>query len=165
MRDKNIKKVFDQIQADESMKARMLENIYKKSDQELNESLNNNKVVPFRFKKSMAILAASVVLVCGALINSKEFSLNKNIESRQGPSKSTAEELVAKGKIDKIEVIEVGTIITVGNIKILVHASTNIFKGDLLLEVVDLEEGQNVEVYSDGVQKDVLNGLRIEVLK
>ena len=164
MKDKNIKKVFDQIQADESMKARMLENIYKQSEKELDNSSDNNKVVQFKYKKSIAILAASVVLVCGALINNNDLLLNKNIQSGPGSSQVIGEELAVKGKIDKIEVSEEGAIITVGGVKISVNANTNIFKGDSLLEVTDLEEGQNVEVYSDGVQNDVLNGLRIEVL-
>ncbi|MGL5314959.1 MAG: hypothetical protein ACRC92_17030 [Peptostreptococcaceae bacterium] len=165
MKDKNIKKVFDQIQADESMKARMLENIYKQSEKELDNSSDNNKVVQFKYKKSIAILAASVVLVCGALINNNDLLLNKNIQSGPGSSQVIGEELAVKGKIDKIEVSEEGAIITVGGVKISVNANTNIFKGDSLLEVTDLEEGQNVEVYSDGVQNDVLNGLRVEVLK
>lgn len=163
MKDKNIKKVFDQIQADEYMKARMLENIYKESNNELN-NIQDNKFIQFKYKKSMAILAASIVLVCGALINNKELSLNKHIGSEYRSSSSIKEELAVKGKIDRIEVSEEGSIITVENIKISVHESTNIFKGDSLLKVADLKEGQSVEVYSDGVQSDVLNGLRIEVL-
>lgn len=164
MKDKNIKRVFDQIEADESMKARMLENIYKESNKEFNNRPDNNKVIQFKYKKSMAILAASIVLVCGALLNNKELLLNKYIGSQQGSSPAIEDELAVKGKIDRIEVSEEGTVITVGDSKILVNASTNIFKGELVLNVEDLKEGQSVEVYSDGVQSDVLNGLRIEVV-
>lgn len=164
MKDKDIKKVFDQIEADESMKARMLENIYKECNKEFKDIPDNNKVVQFKYKKSMAVLAASIVLVCGALLNNKELLLNKHIGSEQRSSSAIEEELAVKGKIDRIEVIEEEAIITVGDIKISVHASTNIFKGDSLLNVDDLKEGQIVEVYSDGVQRDVLNGLRVELI-
>lgn len=80
MKDKNIKKVFDQIQADEAMKARMLENIYKQSSKELKNDSSNKKVVQFKYKKSMAALAASVALVCGIFINSN-MNINRDISS------------------------------------------------------------------------------------
>ncbi|MGL5314960.1 MAG: hypothetical protein ACRC92_17035 [Peptostreptococcaceae bacterium] len=96
--------------------------------------------------------------------DSNVISEDKKIESTQGTSEMLKEELAVKGKIDKIEVTKEGATITVGDIKVSVHTSTNIFKDDSLLEVADLEEGQSVEVYYDGVQDDVLNGLRIEVL-
>ena len=121
-------------------------------------------------KSKITIMAVSlsILTVGGGLLyvnNNKEMPANKQIESKQGTSEILKEELAVKGKIDKIEVSEEGTTITVGDMKISVHASTNIFKGDSLLEVADLEEGQSVEVYSDGVQDDVLNGLRVEVVK
>lgn len=121
-------------------------------------------------KNKMGIIAVSlsILTVGGGVLyvnNNKEMPVNKQIESTQGTSEMLKEELAVKGKIDKIEVTKGGSIITVGDIKISVHASTNIFKGKSLLKITDLEEGQNVEVYSDGAKGDVLNGLRVEVLK
>lgn len=104
---------------------------------------------------------------CIDLSNEQDLNVipeDKQIESTQETSEMLKEELAVKGKIDKIEITKEGATITVGDIKVSVHASTNIFKDDLLLGVSGLEEGQNVEVYSDGVQNDILNGLRIEVL-
>lgn len=82
MKDKDIKKVLDQIQADESMKARMLENIYKESGKEYNNNLDENKIIPFKYKKMMSILAASVVLVCGVILNK---NINKNNDIASSP--------------------------------------------------------------------------------
>lgn len=161
MNEKNIKKVFDQIEGDESMKARMLEKIYIKSEKEL----NNNKVVKFKYKKPMSILAASLVIVSLVSITNNKWSSNKPIDNEQGTSEMIKEELAVKGRIDNIEASENGTIITVGDIKVLVHGSTNIFKNQLLLNTTDLVEGQSVEVYYDGVPNDLLNGLRIEILQ
>lgn len=73
------------------------------------------------------------------------------------------EVLAGEGTIDKIEINEEGSVITVGDVKMSVHASTNIFQDETLLQVSDLKEGQKVKIYSDGQQQDVLNGLRVEV--
>lgn len=118
-------------------------------------------------KMKIAAVALSVLVVGGGVLYSinKEAPAEKPIENAQGTSAMLNEELAAKGTIDKIETSEEGVIITVGQVKISVHASTNIFEGDELLSFSDLKEGQNVEVYSDGVQAEILNGLRVEVLK
>lgn len=102
---------------------------------------------------------------CIDLSNEQHQNVISEKDRTQKTSEMLKEELVATGSIDKIETTEKGTIITVDGTKILVHASTNIFKVESLLGVEDLKEGQIVEVYSDGVQGDVLNGLKVEVLK
>lgn len=73
------------------------------------------------------------------------------------------EVLAGEGTIDKIEINEEGSVITVGDVKMSVHASTNIFQDETLFQVSDLKEGQKVKIYSDGQQQDILNGLRVEV--
>ncbi|MGL5507083.1 MAG: DUF5666 domain-containing protein [Paraclostridium sp.] len=117
----------------------------------------------------MGIIAVSLSILTiggGALYvnNNKEIPVNAKVKSTQGTSEMLKEELAIKGKIDKVEVTKEGTVITVGDVKILLHASTNIFEDKSLLKITDLKEGQIVEVYSDGVKGDILNGLRVEVL-
>ncbi|MGL5507084.1 MAG: hypothetical protein ACRDB0_04195, partial [Paraclostridium sp.] len=101
---------------------------------------------------------------CIDLSNQKEQSIILEKDDTQKTSEMVKEKLVATGSIDKIETTEEGTVITVDGNKILVHESTNIFKVESLIGAKDLEEGQIVEVYSDGVQGDILNGLKVEVL-
>lgn len=121
-------------------------------------------------KKNGILVALGVLVIGGGLVyNSKvvdkKVTEKQPIENTQGTSAMLKEVLAGEGTIDKIETNEEGIVITVGNVKMLVHASTNIFQGETLLEVSDLKEGQNVTIYSDGQEQDVLNGLRVEVAK
>lgn len=121
-------------------------------------------------KKGILAVALGLVVIGGGFAYSSnqadsKVDSNKQVGGVQGTSEMLKEELVAEGTIDSIEVTENGSVIKVGEVSILVHMSTNIFKGDNLLEVNDLEKGQTVKVYSDGVQQDILNGLRVEIAK
>ncbi|MGL4913564.1 MAG: hypothetical protein ACRC3Y_14165 [Romboutsia sp.] len=121
-------------------------------------------------KKGILAVALGLVVLGGGFAYSSnqadsKVASNKQVEGVQGTSEMLKEELVADGAIDSIEVTENGSVIKVADVSILVHMSTNVFKGDDLLEVNDLEKGQNVKVYSDGVQQDILNGLRVEIVK
>lgn len=121
-------------------------------------------------KKAILAVALGLVVIGGGFVYKStqidnKVSSNQQIEDVQGTSAMLNEELVAQGAIESIEVTEQGSVIKVSDVSVLVHMSTNIFKGDNLLEVGDLEKGQNVKVYSDGVQQDILNGLRVEIAK
>lgn len=122
--------------------------------------------------KKMGILVASlsVLVIGGTLVLSNiqaddKVAEKSPVENTQGTSAMLEEVLVGEGTIDKIEANEQGAVITVANVKMQVHASTNIFQDEKLLEVSDLKEGQNVKIYSDGVEEDILNGLRVEIAK
>lgn len=68
MKDNEIKKVFDKIKVDESMKSRIYENVYKDLNTNKESKKSKFNVIYLNHKKSLSTLAASLVLICGLFL-------------------------------------------------------------------------------------------------
>ena len=60
MKDNEIKKVFDKIKVDESMKSRIYENVYKDLNTNKESKKSKFNVIYLNHKKSLSTLAASL---------------------------------------------------------------------------------------------------------
>ncbi|MBC6004125.1 MAG: hypothetical protein E7C86_01395 [Paeniclostridium sordellii] len=68
MKDNEIKKVFDKIKVDESMKSRIYENVYKDLNTNKESKKSKFNIIYLNHKKSLSTLAASLVLICGLFL-------------------------------------------------------------------------------------------------
>lgn len=83
MKDNEIKKVFDKIKVDESMKSRIYENVYKDLNTNKESKKSKFNVIYLNHKKSLSTLAASLVLICGLFL----YNENK-VDNMQNLSRS-----------------------------------------------------------------------------
>lgn len=83
MKDNEIKKVFDKIKLNDSMKSRILENMYN----ELNTNQKNKvNVVYLKYRKSLTTLAVSLVFILGLfLYNENKLDNIQNLSSSNEP--------------------------------------------------------------------------------
>lgn len=84
MKNNDIKRAFDQIKADEKMKSRILENVYKEVDEDKEVQSNKFQLIYLRNKKLISALVASLVLVCGAFL----YNSSQSIGRLSAPSES-----------------------------------------------------------------------------
>lgn len=68
MKDSEIKKVFDKIKVDDSMKSRIYENVYKDLNTNKESKKSKFNIIYLNHKKSLSTLAASLVLICGLFL-------------------------------------------------------------------------------------------------
>lgn len=157
MKSNDIKKVFNQIEADDSMKSRILAKVYKEI-----ENTNENKKISFCNKikskvvfineskklggtnmknKIIGLATAGAIMICGTSIIGNKVNYYKGengMENPAGVSEQKKEILAIVGTINDIEAFEQGkTIKVVGelqdeskytDVSVYVHASTNIFE-------------------------------------
>lgn len=82
MKDKDIKKVFDQIKTDEETKSRILENVYREVEDNNKRETNGIGLIYLKNKRVISTLAASLILVCGVfLFNNSPNENNLNMPS------------------------------------------------------------------------------------
>lgn len=178
MKDKEIKKVFEQIKADESMKLRILENVYEESEKYKNNESTYVQITNFKYKKSLSVLAASLVLVCGVFlynsnnepdISSAPISMAPQAEPRVNQNLNNGEfkpeEIGVIGVVKDITVDGgVTSIIVEGQMEndtkydianIFIDKDTIIKNGDsdTLVNASDIKEGQKVEVVFRGIDE------------
>ncbi|MGL4912319.1 MAG: hypothetical protein ACRC3Y_07795 [Romboutsia sp.] len=68
MKNNDVKRAFDKIKADEEMKSRILENVYKEVNAEKEVKSNKFQLIYLNNRRVMSTLAASMVLVCGVFL-------------------------------------------------------------------------------------------------
>lgn len=71
MKDNEIKKVFDKIKLNDSMKSRILENVHNEFNTNKENQKNKFNIVCLKYKKSLITLIASLVLIFGSFLYNK----------------------------------------------------------------------------------------------
>ena len=86
MKDNEIKKVFDKIKVDDSMKSRILENVHNEFNTNKENQKNKFNVVYLKHRKSLTTLAASLVLIFGLfLYNENKLDNLQNLSRSNEP--------------------------------------------------------------------------------
>lgn len=117
MKDNEIKKVFDKIKLNDSMKSRILENVYNELNSNEKSQKNKLNVVYLKHRKSLTTLAASLVLIFGLfLYNENKLnnlqnlsrsseSLNKSVSRSRGNIKDNEFDInILKDNTVKVEI-------------------------------------------------------------
>ncbi|MRZ79349.1 hypothetical protein GKD14_09440 [Paeniclostridium sordellii] len=86
MKDNEIKKVFDKIKLNDSMKSRILENVYNELNTNEKSQKNKLNVVYLKHRKSLTTLAASLVLIFGLFLYNENKLNNLQNLSRSSES-------------------------------------------------------------------------------
>lgn len=86
MKDNEIKKVFNKIKLNDSMKSRILENVYNELNTNEKSQKNKLNVVYLKHRKSLTTLAASLVLIFGLfLYNENKLNNLQNLSRSSEP--------------------------------------------------------------------------------
>ncbi|WP_330585712.1 hypothetical protein, partial [Paraclostridium sordellii] len=117
MNDNEIKKVFDKIKLNDSMKFRILENVYNELNTNEENQKNKFNVVYLKHRKSLTTLAASLVLIFGLFLYNKNKldnlqnlsrsndSLNKSVSRSRGSIKDNEFDInILKDNTAKVEI-------------------------------------------------------------
>ncbi|GAA0103891.1 hypothetical protein UT300013_05130 [Paraclostridium sordellii] len=117
MKDNEIKKVFDKIKVDDSIKFRILENVHNEFNTNKENQKNKFNIVCLKYKKSLITLIASLVLICGSFLynenkldNIKNLSrsnepLNKSVSRSRGSIKDNEFDInILKDNTVKVEI-------------------------------------------------------------
>lgn len=117
MKDNEIKKVFDKIKVDDSMKSRILENVHNEFNTNKENQKNKFNIVCLKYKKSLITLIASLVLIFGSFLYNKNKldnlqnlsrsnePLNKSISRSRGSIKDNEFDInILKDNTVKVEI-------------------------------------------------------------
>ncbi|MDU2687453.1 MAG: hypothetical protein E7C44_08280 [Paeniclostridium sordellii] len=117
MKDNEIKKVFDKIKVDDSMKSRILENVHNEFNTNKENQKNKFNIVCLKYKKSLITLIASLVLIFGLFLYNKNKldnlqnlsrsseSLNKSVSRSRGSIKDNEFDInILKDNTVKVEI-------------------------------------------------------------
>lgn len=130
MKDNEIKKVFDKIKVDESMKSRIYENVYKELNTNKEKQKNKFNVIYLNHKKSLSTLAASLVLICGLfLYNENKVDNMQNLSRANEPlnkSISRSRAIIENNEFNnfEFEILKDNT----EKVEIKNNENTNVFK-------------------------------------
>ncbi|WP_270506294.1 hypothetical protein, partial [Paraclostridium sordellii] len=117
MKDNEIKKVFDKIKVDDSMKSRILENVHNEFNANKENQKNKFNIVCLKYKKSLITLIASLVLIFGLFLYNKNKldnlqnlsrsnePLNKSVSRSRGSIKDNEFDInILKDNTVKVEI-------------------------------------------------------------
>ncbi|CEO28092.1 hypothetical protein [Paraclostridium sordellii] len=117
MKDNEIKKVFDKIKVDDSMKSRILENVHNEFNTNKENQKNKFNIVCLKYKKSLITLIASLVLIFGSFLYNKNKldnlqnlsrsnePLNKSVSRSRGSIKDNEFDInILKDNTVKVEI-------------------------------------------------------------
>ena len=117
MKDNEIKKVFDKIKVDDSMKSRILENVHNEFNTNKENQKNKFNIVCLKYKKSLITLIASLVLIFGLFLYNKNKldnlqnlsrsnePLNKSVSRSRGSIKDNEFDInILKDNTVKVEI-------------------------------------------------------------
>ncbi len=130
MKDNEIKKVFDKIKVDESMKSRIYENVYKDLNTNKESKKSKFNIIYLNHKKSLSTLAASLVLICGLfLYNENKVDNMQNLSRSNEPlnkSISRSRAIIENNEFNnfEFEILKDNT----KKVEIKNNENTNVFK-------------------------------------
>ncbi|CEQ15217.1 hypothetical protein [Paraclostridium sordellii] len=117
MKDNEIKKVFDKIKVDDSIKSRILENVHNEFNTNKENQKNKFNIVCLKYKKSLITLIASLVLIFGSFLYNKNKldnlqnlsrsnePLNKSVSRSRGSIKDNEFDInILKDNTVKVEI-------------------------------------------------------------
>lgn len=130
MKDNEIKKVFDKIKVDDSMKSRIYENVYKDLNTNKESKKSKFNVIYLNHKKSLSAFAASLVLICGLfLYNENKVDNMQNLSMSNEPlnkSISRSRAIIENNEFNnfEFEILKDNTV----KVEIKNNENTNVFK-------------------------------------
>ncbi|CEN81312.1 hypothetical protein [Paraclostridium sordellii] len=150
MKDNEIKKVFDKIKLNDSMKSRILENVYNELNTNEKSQKNKLNVVYLKHRKSLTTLAASLVLIFGLfLYNENKLNNLQNLSrSSESLNKSVSR---SRGNIKDNE-FDIN-ILKDNTVKVKIKNDKN---GKIFKEITDKKSIKNLlELLQESKEKDL----------
>lgn len=150
MKDNEIKKVFDKIKLNDSMKSRILENVYNELNTNEKSQKNKLNVVYLKHRKSLTTLAASLVLIFGLfLYNENKLNNLQNLSrSSESLNKSVSR---SRGNI-KYNEFDIN-ILKDNTVKVKIKNDKN---GKIFKEITDKKSIKNLlELLQESKEKDL----------
>lgn len=150
MKDNEIKKVFDKIKVDDSMKSRILENVHNEFNTNEKSQKNKLNVVYLKHRKSLTTLAASLVLIFGLfLYNENKLNNLQNLSrSSESLNKSVSR---SRGNIKDNE-FDIN-ILKDNTVKVKIKNDKN---GKIFKEITDKKSIKNLlELLQESKEKDL----------
>ena len=150
MKDNEIKKVFDKIKLNDSMKFRILENVYNELNTNEKSQKNKLNVVYLKHRKSLTTLAASLVLIFGLfLYNENKLNNLQNLSrSSESLNKSVSR---SRGNIKDNE-FDIN-ILKDNTVKVKIKNDKN---GKIFKEITDKKSIKNLlELLQESKEKDL----------
>ncbi|WP_338564084.1 hypothetical protein QJR60_08205 [Paraclostridium sordellii] len=150
MKDNEIKKVFDKIKLNDSMKSRILENVYNELNTNEKSQKNKLNVVYLKHRKSLTTLAASLVLIFGLFLynENKLNNLQNLLRSSESLNKSVSR---SRGNIKDNE-FDIN-ILKDNTVKVKIKNDKN---GKIFKEITDKKSIKNLlELLQESKEKDL----------
>ncbi|MDU2148064.1 MAG: hypothetical protein E7E58_08690 [Paeniclostridium sordellii] len=150
MKDNEIKKVFDKIKVDDSMKSRILENVHNEFNTNKENQKNKFNIVCLKYKKSLITLIASLVLIFGLfLYNENKLNNLQNLSrSSESLNKSVSR---SRGNIKDNE-FDIN-ILKDNTVKVKIKNDKN---GKIFKEITDKKSIKNLlELLQESKEKDL----------
>ncbi|CEP89253.1 Uncharacterised protein [[Clostridium] sordellii] len=150
MKDNEIKKVFDKIKLNDSMKSRILENVYNELNTNEKSQKNKLNVVYLKHRKSLTTLAASLVLIFGLfLYNENKLNNLQNLSRSSEPLNKSV--LRSRGNIKDNE-FDIN-ILKDNTVKVEIKNDKN---GKIFKEIIDKKSIKNLlELLQESKEKDL----------
>ncbi|AUN14397.1 hypothetical protein [Paraclostridium sordellii] len=149
MKDNEIKKVFDKIKLNDSMKSRILENVYNELNTNEKSQKNKLNVVYLKHRKSLTTLAASLVLIFGLfLYNENKLNNLQNLSRSSEPLNKSVSRSSGNIKYNEFDI----NILKDNTVKVEIKNDKNkIFK-----EITDKKSINNLlELLQESKEKDL----------
>ncbi|MRZ30046.1 hypothetical protein GKD08_14905, partial [Paeniclostridium sordellii] len=150
MKDNEIKKVFDKIKLNDSMKSRILENVYNELNTNEKSQKNKLNVVYLKHRKSLTTLAASLVLIFGLfLYNENRLNNLQNLSRSSEPLNKSVSRSRGNIKDNEFDI----NILKDNTVKVEIKNNKN---GKIFKEITDRKSIKNLlELLQKSKEKDL----------
>ncbi|MDU1453857.1 MAG: hypothetical protein E6649_03640 [Paeniclostridium sordellii] len=150
MKDNEIKKVFDKIKLNDSMKSRILENVYNELNTNEKSQKNKLNVVYLKHRKSLTTLAASLVLIFGLfLYNENKLNNLQNLSRSSKPLNKSVSRSRGNIKDNEFDI----NILKDNTVKVEIKNDKN---GKIFKEITDKKSIKNLlELLQKSKEKDL----------
>ena len=150
MKDNEIKKVFDKIKLNDSMKSRILENVYNELNTNEKSQKNKLNVVYLKHRKSLTTLAASLVLIFGLfLYNENRLNNLQNLSRSSEPLNKSVSRNRGSIKDNEFNI----NILKDNTVKVEIKNNKN---GKIFKEITDRKSIKNLlELLQESKEKDL----------
>ncbi|CEO33295.1 hypothetical protein [Paraclostridium sordellii] len=150
MKDNEIKKVFDKIKLNDSMKSRILENVYNELNTNEKSQKNKLNVVYLKHRKSLTTLAASLVLIFGLfLYNENRLNNLQNLSRSSKPLNKSVSRSRGNIKDNEFDI----NILKDNTVKVEIKNDKN---GKIFKEITDRKSIKNLlELLQKSKEKDL----------
>ena len=150
MKDNEIKKVFDKIKVDDSIKFRILENVHNEFNTNKENQKNKFNIVCLKYKKSLITLIASLVLIFGLfLYNENRLNNLQNLSRSSEPLNKSVSRSRGNIKDNEFDI----NILKDNTVKVEIKNDKN---GKIFKEITDKKSIKNLlELLQESKEKDL----------